>query len=124
MQGLSYWLRSRPASEWQNSYGVLLDGTQINHTLSGIHKEVASALKSTKLKANIAIFFGGGKLMLFHNAGKLRFSTIHFQGQYKFLIPSFIKIRILIGSPKFLNMATKVLVKSSLVTQKAKNLIK
>jgi hypothetical protein len=124
MQGLSYWLRSRPSSEWQNSYGVLLDGTQLNHTLSGIHKEVTSVLKSSKLTANIFLFFGGGGLTLIHNSGKLKFSTIHFQGQYKFLISPFIKIRFLIGSPKFLNTATKVLVKSSIIAEKAKKLIK
>lgn len=109
MQALAYWLRSSTAPEWLNSY-CLWDGKPIiNHTVSNIFDEFD--LKSERKRILFTLWKGAIYGRLF--GSRQKYATLHFQGQYKYLIRPFIKLHFLFGAPSLLLFQTKFYFKLS-----------
>lgn len=111
MQGLAYWLRSYQQSDWLNSFGNVSERAKINHTIANLRNE-RSAQDDNPLFL-ISLF--NRKLHVTAWLVKHRYATLHFQGQYKFLIPKLLKFGFLFGTSRFLLLQTKFIVKWNLL---------
>ena len=107
MQGLAYWLRTLNSGDWLNSFQNKDVGVHINHTLANIDAEFTEVNGSK----NSRITFHDGRLEVSSKDSSRIYATLHFQGQCKFLIPYFLRFKILFGSSNFLLYQTKIATK-------------
>lgn len=116
MQAIAYWLRTLPSSRWFNSFGKSHKGFRISHTLAGILKELEP--NNSTLAEVLTITYTSDCLKVKRRNQRVYFATMHFQGQYKFLINFFLQSRIIVGSPKHLLFYTRVTVKARILRAK------
>ena len=111
MQGLAYWLRTINSNDWLNSFQNRDVEVHINHTLANIDVEFPE-INGSK---NSRIAFRNGRLQVSSKNSSRVYATLHFQGQFKFLIPYFLRFKILIGSSRCLLYQTKIATKLFLI---------
>ena len=112
MQGLAFWLNTYRPGQWVNSFGIESNSLpRVNHTIANISDEIF-------LSGKRRMFFILNRkryIKVFTHRSSRRYASLHFQGQYKFLIPTFIRFGFLVGSSKILLLQTIFLVKGSLI---------
>ena len=116
MQAIAYWLRALPSERWFNSFGKSHKGFQISHTLAGILEELEP--NNSTLADLLTISYTPDCLVVKRRNQSISFATMHFQGQYKFLINFFLRSRIIVGSPRLLLFYTRVTVKTKILRAK------
>ena len=112
MQGLAFWLRIHRQGQWMNSFGYNgKDLSRINHTIANLAEE----LPLNKYVGPFLVSRHEKYLQLFTLGASNAYATLHFQGQFKYLIPNFLRFRFLVGNSKSLLFQTKILVKLNLI---------
>lgn len=112
MQGLAFWLQLHRQGQWLNSFGYdRNDLPQINHTIANLVEELPP-----RTYFGPFLFSTHKKYLRLYTVGMSRkYATVHFQGQFKYLIPILLRFGFLVGNSKLLLLQTRILFKLKLM---------